>query len=487
MKLLSDLLYKCRIEEVKGDTNRLVTSVCFDSRNVKQDCVFIATRGTSFDGHSFVNKAIDNGAIVIVCEHFPDEVDQRITYVKVKDSSCALGVIAANFYNNPSEKLKLIGVTGTNGKTTIVTLLYLLFREFGKKVGMLSTVRNQILGDSIPSTHTTPDAIAINKLLAEMVEKGCLYCFMEVSSHAIHQNRIVGLYFDLALFSNITHDHLDYHKTFDEYIRAKKQFFDELPSGSIALTNADERHGNTMILNTKAAVKKYGLKAMADYKCRLIENSFEGLQLNIDGQEVWTRLVGSFNAYNLLAVYSAAVELGEDKINVLTSLSNLSAVEGRFQHFKSANGIIAIVDYAHTPDALKKVLNTIKDIRSGNEQLITVFGCGGDRDKEKRPLMARIAANLSDRVFATSDNPRSENPDRIINEMKQGLDPVELAKILSIADRGEAIKVACTFAQPGDIVLVAGKGHEKYQEINGVKHPFDDVEILQNSFKILQK
>ncbi len=487
MKLLSDLLYKSGIEEVKGDTRRLVSSVCFDSREVKKDCVFIATRGTSFDGHSFITKAIKNGAIVIVCEDFPDEVDQLITYVKVKDSSCALGIIASNFYNNPSEKLKLVGVTGTNGKTTIVTLLYLLFRDFGKKVGMLSTVRNQIMGDSIPSTHTTPDAISINKLLAGMVDKGCSHCFMEISSHAIHQNRIAGLYFDLALFSNITHDHLDYHKTFDDYIRAKKQFFDELPSGSIALTNADEKHGNTMVINTKAIVKKYGLKAMADYKCRLIENSFEGLQLNIDGQEVWTRLVGSFNAYNLLAVYASAVELGEDKITVLTSLSKLSAVEGRFQHFKSANGVIAIVDYAHTPDALKKVLNTIKDIRSGNEQLITVFGCGGDRDREKRPIMARIAANLSDRVFATSDNPRSENPDLIINDMKMGLDPVELAKILSISDRGEAIKVACTFAQPGDIVLVAGKGHEKYQEINGIKYPFDDVENLQNSFKILQK
>jgi UDP-N-acetylmuramoyl-L-alanyl-D-glutamate--2,6-diaminopimelate ligase len=487
MKLLSDVLYKARIEEVKGDTSRLVSSVCFDSREAKKDCVFIATRGTSIDGHSFITKAIKNGAIVIVCEDLPNEVDQIITYVKVKDSSCALGTIASNFYNNPSEKLKLVGVTGTNGKTTIVTLLYLLFRDFGKKVGMLSTVRNQIMGDSIPSTHTTPDAISINKLLAGMVDKGCSHCFMEVSSHAIHQNRIAGLYFDLALFSNITHDHLDYHKTFDEYIRAKKQFFDGLPSGSIALTNADEKHGNTVVLNTKATVKKYGLKAMADYKCRLIENSFEGLQLNIDGQEVWTRLVGSFNAYNLLAVYASAVELGEDKITVLTSLSKLSAVEGRFQHFKSAHGVIAIVDYAHTPDALKKVLNTIKDIRSGNEQLITVFGCGGDRDREKRPIMARIAANLSDRVFATSDNPRSENPDLIINEMKMGLDPVELAKILSISDRGEAIKVACTFAQPGDIVLVAGKGHEKYQEINGVKYPFDDVEILKNSFKILQK
>ena len=487
MKVLSDLLYKSGIEEVKGDTNRSVNSICFDSRQATRDSMFVATRGSNVDGHLFIDATIKNGSIAIVCEEFPKKIVDAITYIKVKNSSYALGVIASNFYDNPSDKLKLIGVTGTNGKTTIVTLLYLLYRELGEKVGMLSTVRNQILGNTIPSTHTTPDAISINKLLAQMVEKGCSYCFMEVSSHAIHQSRVAGLCFDLALFTNITHDHLDYHKTFDAYINAKKQFFDELSVSSTALTNTDDRHGSTMVLNTKASVKKYGLKAMADYKCRLVENSFEGLHLNIDGQDVWTRLVGSFNAYNLLAVYAAALELGGDKMEVLTSLSSLSAVEGRFQHFKSTNGVIAIVDYAHTPDALKKVLNTIKDIRSGNEQLITVVGCGGDRDKEKRPLMARIAANLSDRVFATSDNPRSENPDTIIKEMKMGLDPVELAKILSIPDRAEAIKTACTLAQPGDIVLVAGKGHEKYQEINGVKHPFDDVEILENSFKILQK
>ena len=487
MKLLSDLLYKSGIEEFKGETRRSVNSICFDSRQATPDSMFIATRGTNLDGHVFIKGAIEKGSTVIVCEELPEKIEDEITYVKVGNSSHALGIIASNFFDNPSDKLKLIGVTGTNGKTTIVTLLYLLYIELGQKVGMLSTVRNRIIEQTISSTHTTPDAISINKLLAKMVENGCSYCFMEVSSHAIHQNRIAGLNFDLALFSNITHDHLDYHKTFDAYINAKKQFFDQLSTGSIALTNSDDRHGSTMVSNTKASVKKYGLKVMADYKCRLVENSFEGLQLNIDGQDVWTRLVGSFNAYNLLAVYAAAVELGEDKMEVLTSLSSLSAVEGRFQHFKSNNGIIAIVDYAHTPDALKKVLNTIKDIRSGNEQLITVVGCGGDRDKEKRPLMARIAANLSDRVFATSDNPRSENPDTIINDMKMGLDPTELAKILSISDRAEAIKTACTLAQPGDIVLVAGKGHEKYQEINGVKHPFDDVEMLENSFKILQK
>ena len=487
MKLLSELLYKTGIEEIKGNTNLAITSICFDSRKVTRDTLFIATKGTTVDGHSFIDSAIQDGAMAIVCEVFPEEIIDKITYVKVKDSSNALGIISSNFFDNPSSKLKLVGVTGTNGKTTTATLLYLLYRSLAKKVGLLSTVKNRIIGETISSTHTTPDAISINELLSQMVDKGCTHCFMEVSSHSIHQRRIAGLEFDVALFTNITHDHLDYHKTFDEYIKAKKLFFDELPLGAVAITNADERHGSTMVLNTKADVKKYGLKAMADYKCRLIENSFEGLQLNIDGKDVWTRIVGSFNAYNLLAVYSTAVELGEDTMDVLTSLSSLSAVEGRFQHFKSNSGIIAIVDYAHTPDALKKVLNTVKDIRSGNEQLITVIGCGGDRDRAKRPLMARIAANLSDRVFATSDNPRSENPDAIINEMKLGLDPTELAKILSITDRGEAIKTACALAQPGDIVIVAGKGHEKYQEINGIKHPFDDLEVLEDSFKILQK
>ncbi len=487
MKLLSDLLYKTGIEEVKGNINLAISSICFDSRKVTRDTLFIATKGTFVDGHMFIQSAIDDGAMAIVCEAFPEDILDKITYIKVKSSSNALGVIASNFYDNPSENIKMIGITGTNGKTTTATLLYLLYRSLAKKVGLLSTVKNKIIGETIPSTHTTPDAIILNELLAEMVRKGCTHCFMEVSSHAIHQKRIAGVEFDLALFTNISHDHLDYHNTFEEYIKAKKTFFDELPVGTIAITNSDERHGNTMVLNTKAKIKKYGLKSMADYKCRLVENSFEGLQLSIDGKDVWTRIVGSFNAYNLLAVYATAVELGEDKTEVLTSLSSLSAVEGRFQHFKSTEGVIAIVDYAHTPDALKKVLNTIKDIRSGNEQLITVVGCGGDRDAAKRPLMTRIAANLSDRVFATSDNPRSENPEAIINEMKMGLAPTELAKVLSITDRAEAIKTACTLAQPGDIILVAGKGHEKYQDIKGVKHPFDDLEVLEDSFKILQK
>ena len=487
MKLLSDLLYKTGIKEVKGDINLAITSICFDSRKVTNSSLFVAISGTQNDGHQFIDGAINDGALAIVCEVFPEEIEERITYVQVKSSTEALGIIACNFYDNPSEKLKLVGVTGTNGKTTTVTLLYSLYRGMGKKVGLLSTVRNRIIGETIPATHTTPNAIELNRLLAEMVKKGCTHCFMEVSSHAIHQRRISGISFLIGLFTNITHDHLDYHNTFDEYIKAKKQFFDYLPASATAITNADERHGSTMVLNTKATVKKYGLKAMADYKCRLVENSFEGLQLNIHGHDVWTRLVGSFNAYNLLSVYAVAIELGEDQLEVLTSLSSLSSVEGRFQHFKSKGNIIGIVDYAHTPDALKKVLQTIKDIRTGNEQLITVVGCGGDRDTEKRPLMSRIATHLSDRVIITSDNPRSEEPEEIINEMKMGLDPVELAKTLAITDRAEAIKTACALAQENDIVIVAGKGHEKYQDIKGVRHPFDDLEVLEDSFKVLGK
>ena len=487
MKLLSDLLYKTGIKEVKGNTNVAITSISFDSRNVVNSSLFVATVGTLYNGHNFIEGAIKDGALAIVCEVFPEEINEKITYVQVKASTEALGIIACNFYDNPSEKLKLIGITGTNGKTTTATLLYSLYRGMGKKVGLLSTVRNKIIGETISATHTTPNAIELNKLLAEMVQKGCTHCFMEVSSHAINQRRIAGLLFDIGLFTNITHDHLDYHKTFDDYIKAKKQFFDELPALATAITNSDERHGGTMVLNTKAIIKKYGLKAMADYKCRLVENSFEGLQLNIDGYDVWTRLVGSFNAYNLLSVYAVAIELGEDRLEVLTSLSSLSSVEGRFQHFKSAGNIIAIVDYAHTPDALKKVLQTIKDIRAGNQKLITVIGCGGDRDTEKRPLMSRVATHLSDCVIITSDNPRSEEPEAIINEMKMGLDPVELAKTLVITDRAEAIKTACALAQENDIIVVAGKGHEKYQDIKGVKHPFDDFEVLEDSFKVLGK
>ena len=487
MKLLSDLLYKTGIENVIGTTNLAITSICFDSRKVGAASLFVATKGTTVDGHEFIETSILKGAVAVICETLPEILNEKITYIKVKDAAFALGIVASNFYDQPSTKLKLVGITGTNGKTTTATLLFSLYRTLGKKVGLLSTVKNQINAETIPATHTTPDAVELNRLLAEMVEKGCKYCFMEVSSHAIHQHRIAGLEFDLGIFTNISHDHLDYHKTFDEYIKAKKAFFTHLSSNAIALVNNDERHGQTMVMDSKAKVYTYGLKSMADFKCRIVENTFAGMQLNIDGQEVWTQLIGSFNAYNLLVVYASAILLGEDKMQTLTSLSILNSVEGRFQYFKSVNNTIAIVDYAHTPDALKKVLETIKDIRNGNENVITVVGCGGNRDKEKRPVMAKIACELSTRVILTSDNPRNENPEAIINEMKMGLDPVDMKKVLVITDRREAIKTACMLANENDIIMVAGKGHEKYQEIQGIKHPFDDKETLEESFKILGK
>jgi UDP-N-acetylmuramoyl-L-alanyl-D-glutamate--2,6-diaminopimelate ligase len=487
MKLLSDLLYKAGIVEIKGTTHLAVSDIYFDSRKVTHSSLFIATRGTQVDGHHFIHMAIEKGADGIVCEDFPEELNPKVTYVKVKDSQAALGIIAANFYDNPSEKLKLVGVTGTNGKTTSVQLLFKLFRSLGKKAGMLSTVNNQINGEVLPSTHTTPDAIQINALFRQMVDAGCKYAFMEVSSHAIHQRRIAGLDFDVAVFTNITHDHLDYHKTFDEYIQAKKLFFDGLGDDAIALTNQDERHGGTMVLNTKAKVKTYSLKSMSDFKAKIIENTITGLQLNIDGQEVWTRLAGDFNAYNLLVTYAVGVLLGEDKMNVLMSVSALGPVEGRFEHFKSDSGIIGVIDYAHTPDALKKILDTLNNVKVAGKKLYTVVGCGGNRDKEKRPVMAKIASTLSDQAILTSDNPRNEEPEAILNDMRIGLDPTHAKNTLSITDRREAIKVACSFANPGDIVLVAGKGHEKYQEIKGIKHPFDDKETLKETFKILGK
>lgn len=485
MKLLSDILYKTRLEEVVGSTNVAISSVAFDSRKVKKDSLFIATRGTTVDGHSYIDKAIESGAVAIVCEELPLNQKANISYVKVLNSSEALGYIACNFFDNPSEKLKLIGVTGTNGKTTTVTLLFNLFRGLGYNVGLLSTVENKINGNVIPSTHTTPDALALNELLAKMVEEGCQYAFMEVSSHAVVQHRITGLKFAGGAFSNITHDHLDYHKTFDEYIRAKKLFFDQLPDDAFALTNKDDRNGMVMLQNTKAKKYSYGLKSVADFKCRVVENHLNGLLLNIDNQEVWVKLIGSFNAYNILVVYAVSQILKQDKTQVLTTLSNLNSVEGRFQYIKSKTGIVAIVDYAHTPDALKNVLETIKDIRTGNEQVITLAGCGGDRDAAKRPLMAKIACDYSDKVILTSDNPRSENPEAILDQMQAGIDPVNAKKTLRISDRKEAIKTAAAFGKPGDIILVAGKGHEKYQEINGVKHPFDDFEIVRETFKAL--
>ena len=481
MKLLSDILYKTGLVETQGSTNVAITAMTFDSRKVEKDGLFVAVRGTQSDGHDFIDKAISLGAVAIVCEEFPKEIIDRISYAKVVDSSLALGIIASNFYDNPSSSLKLIGVTGTNGKTTTVTLLFQLFRALGLKAGMLTTVRNMINSEEIPSTHTTPDAVELNKLLRRMVDAGCKYAFMEVSSHSVVQKRIAGLEFSGGVFSNITHDHLDYHKTFDEYIKAKKTFFDQLPQSAFALVNKDDVNGIIMVQNTKALKRSYSISSLADFNCRVLENQFSGLQLNMDNVELWSKLIGSFNAYNLLAVYSTAILLGQDKMNVLMTISTLDSVEGRFEYVRSDSGITGIVDYAHSPDALKNVLSTIKDIRSGNEQVITVVGCGGDRDSAKRPIMSKIACDLSDRVILTSDNPRSEDPESILKQMQNGIEKQNTKKTLSIVDRREAIRTAVALARPGDIVLVAGKGHEKYQEVNGVKYPFDDMGVLKEN------
>lgn len=487
MKLLKDILFRARIQEVVGSTNVAVEHLAMDSRQVQPLTLFVAVPGVTVDGHQFISTAIEKGATAIVCERIPENPLSHVTYVKVLNSAEALGYIASNFYDNPSEKIFIVAVTGTNGKTTTATLLYELVRKLGYKAGLLSTVVNKINAKILPATHTTPDAVSLNKLLSEMVEAGCNYCMMEASSHALHQHRLTGTIVKGALFTNITHDHLDYHQTFNEYIKAKKILFDTLPSTSFAIVNNDDRHSEVMLQNCKAAKKTMALQSMADYKAKVLENSFSGLHLFIDNQDLYTQLIGGFNAYNILAVYAACVELGMDKLEVLTALSTLNAPEGRFQYIKSSTGITAVVDYAHTPDALKNVLKTIKDIRTGNENIITLVGCGGDRDKTKRPEMARIAAEFSDRIILTSDNPRSENPDTIIQEMKEGLDPVMMKKTLSITDRREAIKLACTLAQSSDIILVAGKGHEKYQEIGGVKHPFDDFETVKETLTTLDK
>jgi UDP-N-acetylmuramoyl-L-alanyl-D-glutamate--2,6-diaminopimelate ligase len=472
---------------VIGSTNVAVEHITMDSRAVKHFSLFVAVDGVTVDGHNYITKAIEAGAVAIVCEKMPEVIVENITYVQVQSSSESLGIVADNFYDNPSQQIKIVAVTGTNGKTTTATLLYRLLRKMGCKAGLLSTVVNKINEKEIAATHTTPDAVSLNSLLRDMVNEGCEFCFMEASSHALHQNRIAGIKISGAIFTNITHDHLDYHKTFNEYIKAKKILFDSLPSSAFALTNRDDKHGDIMLQNCNARKRSYALQTMADYKAKVIENSFGGLHLTLDGQEIYTKLIGSFNAYNLLAVYAAAIELGLDKTDVLIALSALEAPEGRFQYIRTHTGIIAVVDYAHTPDALENVLHTIKDIRTGTEQVITLVGCGGDRDKTKRPQMARIAALLSDKVVLTSDNPRSENPDNIINEMKQGLELSLAKKTLALTDRREAIKLACTLAQPGDIILIAGKGHEKYQEISGVKHPFDDYTIAGETLNTLEK
>ncbi len=485
MKLLSDILYKVRLEEVRGSTHMAISSIAFDSRKVKKGSLFVATRGTTVDGHEFIAKAIELGAAAILCEDLPEDRAHGVTYVKVNDSSYSLGIISCNFFDNPSDKLKLVGVTGTNGKTTTVTLLFNLFKSLGYSVGLLSTVQNKINNTIIPATHTTPDAIALNELLHTMTEQGCEFVFMEVSSHAVVQNRIAGLTFAGGVFTNITHDHLDYHKTFDEYIKAKKRFFDHLPNNAFALVNKDDKNGPVMLQNTRAKKYTYGLRTVADYKCRIIENHLNGLLLNIDNLELWVKLIGTFNAYNVLAVYATAMLLKQDRTNILTALSNLNSVEGRFQYLKSLNGIIGIVDYAHTPDALKNVLDTIKDIRTGNEQVRTIVGCGGDRDSAKRPVMAAIACEYSNKVILTSDNPRSEDPEEILNQMQKGIAPHDAKKTLRITDRKEAIRAACSIGKPGDIILIAGKGHEKYQEIKGIKYDFDDLDVLKETIKTL--
>lgn len=479
MKLLKDILFKVRIDDVIGSTHIAIERLCIDSREVKEFSCFIASRGVETDGHLYINSAINSGAVAVICEEFPDEISEHVTYVKVLDAKVALGFLASNFYDNPSEKIKLVGITGTNGKTTVATLLHQLFISLGYRVGLISTVVNKIHKEDIVSTHTTPDPIRLNALLSRMVENDVTHCFMEVSSHAVDQKRIDGLVFQGGVFTNITHDHLDYHKTFDNYIKAKKGFFDKLPNTAFALVNKDDYHADVMVQNCKAKVQTFALKTLADFKGKIIENLFSGLHLSIGNNEVYTRLVGSFNASNLLAVYGVACLLGEASLTVLTDLSNLKPVSGRFQYYKSLEGVFGIVDYAHTPDALKNVLDTIKDLRTGNESVITVVGCGGNRDKAKRPEMAKIACNLSDKVIFTSDNPRNEDPMLILKDMEAGIPPQDFKKTLTIEDRKAAIKTACSMAKSGDIILIAGKGHEKYQEIMGVKHPFDDVEELK--------
>jgi UDP-N-acetylmuramoyl-L-alanyl-D-glutamate--2,6-diaminopimelate ligase len=481
---LKDILYKVSLTSGSGDMTVDVKGICFDSREVKPGFLFVALKGTQSDGHQYISKALSLGAVAVVCEVLPDVVPDNVTIVTVKNSAQALGVIASNFFQTPSEKVKITGVTGTNGKTTVATLLFKLFTSLGYKCGLISTVENLIVDQVIPSTHTTPDPIQLNELLKRMVESGCTHVFMEVSSHAIDQERIAGLKFAGAIFTNITHDHLDYHHTFENYIKAKKKYFDELGSDAFALVNADDRRGMVMLQNTKATKYSYGLKKVVDFKGKILTNSIEGLELDLAGKTVWFKLIGDFNAYNLLAAYGAAVLLGEDSDQVLIRLSSLKGAVGRFDLVLPGSKKIAIVDYAHTPDALKNVLETIAQFRSGNEQVITVVGCGGNRDRTKRPLMASIACKLSDKVVLTSDNPRDEDPVAIIKEMQTGVTPTEVRKTLVISDREEAIKTACMMANEKDIILVAGKGHETYQEIKGVKYPFDDREVVERMLRL---
>lgn len=488
MAILQDILYKVSIRFVQGSTRVLVEDLQIDSRKAKKDSAFIAIKGSSSDGHEFIDTAIEKGASVIVCEVLPADRKEGVTYVQVEKSAAAAGYMAHNFYGQPSNRIKLVGVTGTNGKTTIATLLFKLFSALNYKCGLISTVQNQIGEAIIPATHTTPDAISLNALLNRMANEGCTHVFMETSSHAIHQHRITGLHYTGAIFSNITHDHLDYHKTFDEYIRIKKLFFDGLASSAFAISNADDKRGTVMLQNTQAKKYLYSLKTMADFKGKILENTLSGLLMTINDQEVHFRLIGEFNAYNLLAVYGTSICLGENKQEVLVCLSEMTGAEGRFDYIISpVEKIIGIVDYAHTPDALVNVLAAIQKLRKGREQIITVVGCGGDRDKAKRPIMAQAACEYSTRVIFTSDNPRSEDPHEILKDMEAGLNTAARKKSISIVDRKEAIKTAVSLAHTEDIVLVAGKGHEKYQEIKGIKNPFDDKVVLQEMFVLLGK
>lgn len=487
MKILKDILYKVTIEAVHGSTDVSIEKIEFDSRKVSTNDIFIAIKGSLSDGHQFIDKAISLGASVVVCEVLPATLLDNITYVKVQNSNQALSYLAANYYDNPSQKLKLVGITGTNGKTTIASLLYQMFQKAGYKVGLLSTVKIMVNEVEYKATHTTPDSLTINHYLDEMVEVGCEFCFMEVSSHGIHQKRTESLHFEGGVFTNLSHDHLDYHDTFAEYRDVKKSFFDNLPKSAFAITNVDDKNGTVMLQNTVARKRTYALKTYADFKAQVLENQLSGLVLKINNDEVWTKLIGSFNAYNLLAIYGVALELGIESNEALRLLSELESVSGRFQFIISNTKITAIVDYAHTPDALENVLKTIEDIRTKNEQLITIVGCGGDRDKTKRPIMANIASQLSDKAIFTADNPRTENPQTIIEEMEAGVEGQNFKKTMSILDRKQAIKTACQMANPGDIILIAGKGHETYQEINGVRHHFDDMETVQELLKQLDK
>jgi len=485
--LLRDILYKTAIQAVKGPTDVAVAKIEFDSRLVTKGDVFVAIKGTLSDGHKFIGKAIALGAVAVICEALPEEITEGVSYVEVKSASSALAYMSANYYGNPSASLKLVGITGTNGKTTIATLLYQLFKNAGFKAGLLSTVKVMVDSVEYKATHTTPDSLTINKYLREMIDAGCDYCFMEVSSHGVHQHRTEGLVFEGGVFTNLSHDHLDYHSSFAEYRDVKKSFFDNLPKQAFAIVNVDDKNGLVMLQNTAAKKITYALKTYADYRAQILENQLSGLLLKINGEEVWVKLIGTFNAYNLLAIYAVAINLGLEELEVLRLLSLLESVSGRFQFIVSETNITAIVDYAHTPDALENVLSTIETIRTRNEQLITVVGCGGDRDKAKRPIMAKIASGMSDRAIFTSDNPRSEVPEDIIEDMEKGVEPQNYKKTVAMVDRKQAIKLACQLARPNDIILIAGKGHETYQEIKGVKYDFDDMQTVKEILAQLNK